>query len=140
MQRKVFIRVFHEKISRYIEYIGYYDDEKYIVDYRAWHKNDGTYARYWLPNEYLKCNPNNLKTIHYLDDNDNSISAECHCIESRAYIVKMNNGLPLPRICNTRLFDYQEQKFLDIPKNYRCWATPEEYDGWEFGINKRYFF
>lgn len=134
MQREIFVRVHDVEADRYIEYIGYYDDEKYIVDDRAWYKNDGTYVRYWLPNEYLKCNPNNLRTIYYLDDNDDTISDECHCIERRAYNVKTNNGRVLAPF--SRLFNYQEQKFLDMPKNNRCWVMPEEYDGWEFGLNK----
>ncbi len=114
MQRKIFIRPYIVKESRYTEHIGYYDDEKYIVNYRAWHKNDGTYARCWLPDEYLKCNPNNLKTIYYFDDNENEMSDECHCIEHRRYTVKRDDGSFL--ISHGRLFDYQEQKFLDMPK------------------------
>lgn len=134
MQRKIFIRIFIVKEFRYIEEVGYYDDEKYIVDYRAWHKNDGSYIRHWLPNEYLKCNPNNIRTIYHFDNNDNTISDECHCIEARVYAVKRSDGSLITH--NTRLFNYREQQFLDMPKNNRCWAMPEEYEDWEFGMNK----
>lgn len=135
MQKRVFIRLFNCSESRYIEYCGIYDDEKYTVDFRYWFKDNGVLIREWLPDEYLKCDPNRPKTIHYLDRDENTVCAECHCVEFRSYTVKCDSS-KYPRHTLSREFDYQKQEFFDTPKNNRYWATPEEYDGWEHGIIK----